>query len=264
MTISEWKNMRSVNQILILCASLLGLAASCAVYAGDTIEIVRAEGTVETGNPDQPTRTPVKTKSTILSKNIVTTGPDGRAVIKVGDSGYIVVEKNSTVEIGKSSNNADVFRQVTGMIFYALNAIRGKQQPAEIRTATATIGIRGTRFLVADLPDRKEIGMRKGLISVASPDEAYEIYRKTQEDEFAAFKKEAQDAINEEKRKFSEYKADTEREFVAFKREFALAKDRMVSFDGRRVTEGMLSGKTKEDMESLEAYAAEWLKDVRD
>ena len=38
----------------------------------------------------------------------------------------------------------------------------------------------------------------------------------------------------------------------------------MVSFDGRRVTESALSGQTKMDMESLEEYGAEWLKDVHD
>lgn len=256
--------MRSANLVLIICASLFGLSIPTAAYANETIEIVKTEGTVETGRQDQQTRTPVHTKSLIPSKNIVTTGPDGRAVIKIGDSGYIVVEKNTTIEIGQSNSQANFFRQVTGMIFYALNTIRDPKKPVEIRTATATIGVRGTRFIVADLPERKEIGMRKGSISVTSPDEAFEIHRQTQEDEFAAFKKEARDAIDEEKRKFSEYKAETEREFIEYKREFALSKDRMVSFDGRRVTESALSGETKKDMESLEEYGAEWLKDVRD
>ena len=180
--------MRSANLVLIICASLFGLSP-IAAYADETIVVVKAEGTVETGQQDQQTRTSVHTKSLIPSKNIVTTGPDGRAVIKIGDSGYIVVEKNTTIEIGQSSSHANIFRQVTGMIFYALNTIRGPRKPVEIRTATATIGVRGTRFIVADLPERKEIGMRKGLISVTSPDEAFEIHRKAQEDEFAAFKK---------------------------------------------------------------------------
>ena len=256
--------MRTVNLSTILWFSFFCLVSPMAAWASERIEVVKSEGMVETAAPDQITRTPVHEKSEIPANNIVTTGPDGRAVIKVGKSGYIVLEKNSTVEINKSSSQANIFRQVTGMIFYALNAIRGSRKPVEVVTSTATIGIRGTRFLVADTTDRKEIGMRKGQISVTSPDEAYEIHRQAEADEFAAFKKEAQDAIKKEQREFAEYKAETKREFIEYKREFSLKAGRMVSFDGRRVAESALSKETETDMQSLEDYAGEWLEKVQD
>jgi hypothetical protein len=130
--------------------------------------------------------------------------------------------------------------------------------------STATIGIRGTRFLVADLPERKEIGMRKGLINVTSPDKDFEIHRKAEQDEFQAFKLEGKDAIAKEQREFEEYKAKSEREFVEYKREFTLGANRMVTFDGKRVDDRPLSGETQKDLESLEAYGKEWIEDVRD
>lgn len=256
--------MRTVNLISVLWICLFSFTSTTMALAAETIEIVKSEGIVETGAPEQQTRSPVHEKSEIPANNIVSTGPDGRAVIKVGKSGYIVLEKNSSVEINKSSTHANIFRQVTGLIFYALNSIRGTQKSVEVVTSTATIGIRGTRFLVADTPERKEIGMRKGQISVTSPDEAFEIHRKAEADEFAAFKKEAREAIKKEQREFAEYKEETQREFIEYKREFSLSAGRMVSFDGKRVAESALSKETEADMQSLEDYAGNWLKKVRD
>jgi len=134
----------------------------------------------------------------------------------------------------------------------------------EVRTATTTIGIRGTRFLVSDEAERNEIGMRKGVVSVSSVEGEFEIHKKSQQDEFEAFKQEGTIAIDKEKREFVEYSAKTQNEFIEYKREFSLEANRMASFDGKRVVDRPLSGETEKDMESLEGYADEWLKAVRD
>jgi len=47
-------------------------------------------------------------------EHTLTTGPDGRAVVRVGEDGYIVVEKNSTIEIDRVKDRAGFFRHVTG------------------------------------------------------------------------------------------------------------------------------------------------------
>jgi len=255
--------MRFVNLIFLLCAGAWGIVASGSSVAAETIEIVRASGKVVIKQDDQKER-PAGLKSILPARHTLTTGPDGRAVVRVGEDGYIVVEKNSTIEIDRVKDRAGFFRHVTGMIYYAMNALRPSRPPIEVRTATATIGIRGTRFLVADLPERKEIGMRKGQVSVTSPDVEFEIHRKAEQDEFEAFKQEARDAIVKEKREFEEYKANTEREFVEFKREFTLGANCMASYDGKRVEDRPLSGETQKDMETLEAYGKEWLEEVRD
>ncbi|MBU0622774.1 MAG: FecR family protein [Gammaproteobacteria bacterium] len=255
--------MRIQRAMLILAAGLLGSLITGGCWADDAIEVVKAQGDVAITQQDQPERK-VFTRSVLPARHYLVTGPNGRAVVKVGDVGLIVVEKNSKIEIDKSGDYAGLFRHVTGMIYYALNTIQGSRRGVGVRTTTAVMGVRGTRFLVVDLPERKEVGMRKGLLSVTSPGEAYEIHRQEVEDEFEAFKKEASDAIAEEKRSFSEYKAKTQREFIEFKREFALGADRMASFDGNVVTERALSEESGKDMESLENYAAEWLKEVHD
>ena len=255
--------MHHINFKLIQIFCFIGIFASGSSFAAESIEIVRSSGKVAIKQDDQKERT-VGSKSILPTRHTLVTGPNGRAVVRVGEAGYIVVEKNSTIEIDRAKGHVNFFRQVTGMIYYAVKAIKGDQRKFEVRTSTATIGIRGTRFLVADMPDRNEIGMRKGLISVTSPDKDFEIHRKAEQDEFEAFKQEGKDAIAEENRNFEEYKAKSEREFVEYKREFTLEANRMVSFDGQRVDDRPLSGETQKDMETLEAYGKEWLDKVSD
>jgi len=233
-------------------------------FAQESIEVVAAEGSVTAGDTLGKKAQSVQTKSILPSGNVLSTGPSARAVVRVGDGGYIVIGKNSQVEINKTKNDVGFFRHISGIVYYAVNSIKGNQRRIEVRTSTATIGIRGTRFLVTDIPERNEIGMRKGQVNVASPDGEFELHKRAEQDEFEAFKHEAEDAIAANKREFEEYKANTQQEFVEYKREFSLDANRMASFDGKRVLERPLSEETKKDMESFESYADKWVKEVRD
>jgi len=246
-----------------LIAASLVLASSCPA-AGDSIEVVKTEGTVTTSDVSGKQERAVTTKSVIPPKNVLKTGPNGRAVVRVGGAGYIVLEKNSKIELGNTKDHAGFLRQITGMIYYALNALKSDEKKIEVRTPTATIGVRGTRFLVADSPERNEIDMRKGEINVSSPEGEFEIHKKTEQDEFEAYKQEAKDAIAKRKKEFEEYKANTEREFVEYKREFSLGANRMATFDGKHVEDRPLSAESVKDMTSIEAYADKWLKEVHD
>jgi hypothetical protein len=246
----------------VLC--LIGLILASASYAEEAVEVVAAEGGVMVSDSSGKANRSVQPKSILPGKSVLITGPNARAIVRVGSDGFIVIGKNSQVEIDKTKDYAGFFRQITGMIYYAMNSLKGSQRTIEVITVTATVGIRGTRFLVTEMTGRNEIGMRKGLISVASPEGEFEIHKKTEQDEFEAFKHEAEVAIAKEKREFEEYKANTQREFIEYKREFSLAANRMVSFDGKRVVDRPLSGETKKDMESFETYAEKWLQEVHD
>jgi ferric-dicitrate binding protein FerR (iron transport regulator) len=239
------------------------IIANICFAAGEAIEVVKAEGVVASSSPSGKKEKAVDSKSVIQPGNVLATGPNGRAVVRVGNTGYIVLEKNSKVEIG-NKDRVGFLRQITGMIYYAINSVKGDQQKVEVRTPVATIGIRGTRFLVADMPDRQEIGMRKGEVNIASLDAEFEIHKKAELDEFEAYQQKARDAIAKEQKEFENYKANSEREFVEYKREFSLGANRMVSFDGKRVDDRPLSDESVKELETIEAYAAEWLKQVRD
>jgi len=233
-------------------------------HAVEVIEIVAAEGSVITEDAAGKRSKSVQPRDMVSTGMMLSTGADARAVVKVGSSGFLVMGKNSQVEINKAENKPGFFRQMKGVVYYALNSLKRSQHSMEVRTATTTIGIRGTRFLVSDEAERNEIGMRKGVVSVSSVEGEFEIHKKSQQDEFEAFKQEGTIAIDKEKREFVEYSAKTQNEFIEYKREFSLEANRMASFDGKRVVDRPLSGETEKDMESLEGYADEWLKAVRD
>ncbi|MBA3023395.1 MAG: FecR domain-containing protein [Sideroxydans sp.] len=248
---------------MALLYGLLGLTAADVCLADETIEVVRSEGVLQVGEPDKQA-TDAKVKRLTGNRYVFSTGANGRAVVRVGNAGFVVVERNSSLEVDRSSGAVNLFRQVSGMIYYAMNKVQRSTHKVKIKTTTAVIGVRGTRFVVVDEAARKEIGMRKGEISVTSPNDEYEIHRRQVDDEFDAYKKEARDAIAREKKAYEDYRAETAREFIEYKREFTLAADRMVSFDGNKVTEGALNEKTKQDMESLESFGAEWIGTVHD
>jgi hypothetical protein len=245
------------------CVALLAIV-NYSEAADNSIEIVKAEGQITSTDSTGKQETAVATHTILSAKNTLLTTANGRAVVRVGNAGYIVVEKNSKIEIGGAQGYAGIFRQVTGMIYYALNSIKKDQHALEIRTSTASLGIRGTRFLVIDIAGRNEVGMRKGLINVSSLDGEFEVHKTVEQDEFDAFKLEGKKALATEKREFEEFKASTEREFVEYKREFKLGENYMASFDGKKVNHQRLSSESNKNMESAEDFAQEWLKKVRD
>lgn len=246
-------------------ACLLALFICNTTFANENVEVVTAEGSVAISDAAGKSSKPVVSKNIVPSGKVLATGDNSRAVVRVGSDGFVVLGKNSKIEINKGSKEKPgFFKQLSGIVYYAINSLKSNRRSVEVRTATTTIGIRGTRFLVTENEDRNEIGMRKGVINVASVDGDFEIHKKSSGDEFEAFKKEGEMAMAQNAREFEEYKAKTQQEFVEFKREFSLSADRMASFDGKRVVDLPLSGETKKDMESIEIYAEEWLKNVHD
>lgn len=256
--------MRQVSVNMRYSLALMLLLLANVSLADGNIEIVTSEGSVTAGDALGKTKKSVQSKSTIQTGSILSTGPNARAVVRVGEDGIIVVGKNSQVEIGKTKKNASFFRQIAGVVYYAFNSVKGNRRAIEVRTTTSTIGIRGTRFMVSNVEGRNEIGMRKGLVNVSSPEGEFEIHKKVALDEFEAFKKAGEIEIAKREQEFEDFKSKATQEFIEYKREFTLGADRMVSFDGKRVEELPLSGETKKTMESLESYADKWINEVRD
>jgi hypothetical protein len=242
------------------CLLFLAWANSAAA----AIEVVRVQGDVAVSTSVDGKLEAISTKGTLSHGNILSTGTNGRAVVRMGTAGYVVLEKNSKIAFGDPNDHAVFLRQITGMIYYAMKTIKGDQSAYAVRTRGATIGVRGTRFLVTDLPERSEISMRKGLISVTSPAGEFEIHKQAEQDEFEAYKQEGREAVARERRAFEEYKAATAKAFVEYKQEFSLGANRMASFDGNHVEDKPLSAESVKDMEAIESYAAKWLQEVRD
>jgi len=249
----------------MLSICLIGISVAAVSYADENIEIMSVDGSVAIEDPLEKTTKVVRPNSILTTGNLLTTGPNSRTVVRVGSDGFVVLGKNSKLEINSGDKEKPgLFKQLSGIIYYALNSIKKDKRSIEVRTSTTTIGIRGTRFIVTDNEDRNDIGMRKGVVSVTSTEGDFEIHKKSQLDEFETFKKAAAEGVANNEREFQKYKAQTQQEFIEYKREFSLEANRMASFDGKRVVDLPLGGETRKDMESFESYAEEWLKTVQD
>ncbi len=245
---------------------LLATLMSPVVLAAEGIEVVTAEGKVTVEGTVGKSEKQVHSKSIVANGNVLATGSNSRAVVRVANDGFVVMGKDSKVELTASTKEKPgFFKQISGIVYYAINSIKGKQRAVEVRTATTTIGIRGTRFMVTETDDNKEIGMRKGEISITNEAGGdFEIHQQGVKDEFEAYKQEGMAAMEQNRKEFEAYKDQTQKEFVEFKKAFSLSADRMATFDGNRVVEKPLSEDSKKNMESFEDYAETWLRKVHD
>jgi FecR protein len=248
----------------VLSGVVLGLALlnggwgqTC--LAQSEIEIVRQEGSVVIERPVNPSGA---SPSAANPKGPMTvkTGPDGRAVIRLGTDGVLVIAKNSAVEIP----GLNFIRQLSGMIYYAIRSRNSDNQRLLVKTPILTIGIRGTRFLVADTASLSEIGVRKGQISLDSDRGEFEIHKKSESTDFEDYKREGELANEEQQKEFDRHKTDIRREFVEFKKQLELPADRMVKIVNGRVEELRLSGETEMAMEIMEEFGRDWIEQVRD
>ena len=85
-----------------------------------------------------------KQGATVRAGDKVTTGADGEMVLVVGRDAMLV-RRNSNLEVAKGG-----FRLVTGAVL----SVFGPKQGRELRTPTATIGIRGTAVYLEAEPGR--------------------------------------------------------------------------------------------------------------
>lgn len=259
--------MKKLSRLAIARAMAIGILAvsgSPGIAQTDAPEVVRVEGTAQVRDAAGVAQGAVRVGTKLSPGGTVETGENGRVVVKLGSTGFAVLDRKSKLEVAPPKESAGLLRQITGWIYYAIRHDANRKQPVSVRTTVATIGIRGTRFLVVDVPGRTELGMRKGLVSVESPEGEFELHRLVEKDEFEAYKQQGSAAVDKEKKDFEKFEADTKTDFAQYTREFTLGADRQAVFDGKQVREQALSAEAKREMESAEDFGAAWLKTVKD
>jgi len=252
---------------------IFGLAVTFAIMASSVSvclaqpelpEVVRVDGTAQTRDANGKVMGAVKVGTRLPAGGSLETGDSGRVVVRLGNTGFAVLDRKSKLEVAPRQDRLSWLRHVTGWIYYAVNRDAARKEPVGVRTTVATIGIRGTRFLIVDVPGRSELGMRKGQVRVESPEGEFELRREAEQNEFEAYKQQGDAALEREKEDFKKFEASTRTEFAEYTREFTLGAERQAVFDGRQVREQALSAEARREMESAEDYAAEWLKTVQD
>ena len=137
-----------------VCVFLCGLVFASASHAAATLEAVT--GDVKTGLT-APLAAPASSGQTVNTGNVVTTGAKSRATLRFTDGSAVALHENSefrVTEYAYSSENPAGDRSRFELLKGTLRAVTAalaqrSPQAASVRTPQATIGIRGTDFMLA-------------------------------------------------------------------------------------------------------------------
>ncbi len=192
-------------------------------------------------------RYPVREMDTIV------TAESSMAVVRFNDGSMSVLKQNSRLRVEKTN----WLSHLGGKIYFTFRKVFG--EPKRVRTRFATIGVRGTTFIVTDENDMQGVALKEGQVEVESPQGEYEIHRQKEMDEYEAFRQQMAQQQQQLADEFAQYKQQTLREFVEYKKQFVLQANRVIRFDGRRVDETAMSAQDRQEFESFENIAGEML-----
>jgi hypothetical protein len=150
-----------------LLAPLLAWAQGSVQHLSGTLHVQRSDGSVRL----------LSEKSQVLQGDVVSTERDSYAQIKLTDGGQITLRPNTQIRIegyqfSEQEPDKDNFvfallkggmRAVTGLI-----GKRANRDAYKLRTATATVGIRGTDFNAVEVPPGPGNGPPPGVYVVVS------------------------------------------------------------------------------------------------
>jgi hypothetical protein len=159
----------------------------------------------------------------------IVTRDGGKAVVQFNDGAMSVLDEKSSLRVEKSS----WFSHLGGKIYFTFRKVFG--EPKRVKTPFSTIGVRGTTFIVYADASGNGVALQEGRLNIESPGEEYELHIRREQDEFAAFKQEAQEKTEEMNREFDSYKNQIKREFVEYRKSFTLDANRVIRFNGNRV-----------------------------
>ncbi|MGM0418895.1 MAG: FecR domain-containing protein [Thermodesulfobacteriota bacterium] len=176
----------------------------------------------------------------VIPGDLIITGKESTAVIKSGESSFIIIEQNSKFKI----NEAGVYNQEEGKTFYSIE--KKEQKGIQVKTPFAVIGVKGTEFIVNADKDSQSVALDRGLINIKSLKDKFELHRKEDLSAFESFMEKTKSA-------FTDYKEKNRKEFVEYVDEFDLKPDKMVSFSDSRAKEEDISEEMSKEFDKFRA-----------
>jgi hypothetical protein len=218
-------------------------------FDGD-VEVVDARGEIRTIKESDE---PVNEMDTIVTKD------GARVIVQFDDGALSVLDEKSRLRVEKTS----WFSYLGGKVYFTFKKVFG--EPRQVRTRAATIGVRGTTFIISETSENggETVALKEGFLDITSTGPAFEIHKQKELDEFERFRLEQQAASAQMKDEFEQYKKRTMREFVEYRRSFTLQPDRVISLTGYRVDETAMTDANKADFEAFESGAEDLIKNFR-
>jgi hypothetical protein len=222
--------------------------------------LLKVQGNVQIINDKGEIRNIKEANTPVQELDTVVTKGGSKAVVKFDNGSLSVLREKSSLKIEKSN----LLSHLGGKIYFTFKKLFGKQRKTrKVRFRQATIGIRGTTFIVTDDESGAGVALEEGSLDIESPGPSYEIHRKKEMSEFEAFKQQAMDQQKAMQDEFADYKKQTMKEFVEYKKSFTLEPNKVIRFDGNRVDESEIGEEVKAEFDDFEKIAGELLVEFR-
>jgi hypothetical protein len=220
-------------------------------------EVIAVDGSVHVIDAAGDRRSVEQAGFVLREADTIVTEEGANAVIQFDDGALSVLEEKSRLRVEKTR----WLSHLGGRIYFTFRKIfNGERQ---IKTRFATLGIRGTTFIVYDDDQGQGVALQEGMLDIESSGPVFEIYRQRELDEFEAFKQQVQQEQEKLRDEFDDFKMKLSREFIEYRDSFALHPGHVVRFVGARVDESMIDEGVEADFENFEAIAGELLEEFR-
>ena len=221
-------------------------------------KVLKAIGEVHIVDEQGMHHTPEESKFLVRETDTIITAEGGSAVVRFNDGALSVLAEKSSLRVDKNS----WFSHLGGRIYFTFKKILG--EPRRVKSSFATLGIRGTTFIVYDETGAQGVALEEGLLQIDSPGPAFEIHRAQESEAFEAYRQQTREQQDVMRQQFDDYRQQVQEAFVAYKTSFTLQSNRMLRFDGVRVDESILDENVKAEFDEFEAIAGELLIEFRE
>lgn len=250
------------SQLITASGLIVLLMTALSAQAEDDFRarIVKVQGEVYVVNSKGEERKPEKSQFLVNEMETIVTRKDGKAVVQFDDGAMSVMDEKSRLRVEQSG----WLSHLGGKVYYIFRKVFGKEEQKQVKTNFATIGIRGTTFIVFDNGDTTGIALEEGKLNIESPGDDYEIHRSSQVDDFEAFKQQAKQRQEALQKEFSDYREKLGKEFVEYKKSFELEANRVIHFDGNKVNESELTDDLKSQFDNFSSFAEDYINAYRE
>jgi len=219
-------------------------------------KIVKVQGQVYVKNSSGE-KTKVESQPYLVnSDETVMTHQNSKAVLQFDDGAMSVLDEKSSLRVEKSG----WLSQLGGKVFYVFRKVFGREKSKKVTTKFATIGIRGTTFIVDVEKGSQQVALQEGKLNIESPSDDYEFYKPAAiENDFAAYQQQEIERQQKLKKEFIDYKKNIHKEFIEYKNNFDLRANKVVSFNGQRVNESELNKDWESSFDEFSKFSRDYI-----
>jgi ferric-dicitrate binding protein FerR (iron transport regulator) len=191
-----------------------------------------------------------KQKQQLSQGNVLVTESNSKAYIRINDGSKILMHEKSKIKIDGDRS----IKVVNGRVLFSIAKKKNAQKEFKVATRLASLGIRGTQFLV-DVANENdgnvEVYLKEGDISAYPVKDQFRVYQEGFNQEFEGYK----ENFNNE---FESYKRQQAEGFAQYKKEITLKKGAGISISGNTVSDSGYSKTLEELFNQFNDKSIDW------